>query len=57
MLAGIALGFGLGLAFWYLVAIRPLVNKLTRLRYDGFRPETPMPERPKTVPMPKYNET
>lgn len=49
-LAGCA-GFGLGVTYCQLWVVNPLTEKFIKLRYDGFRPEQPMPEHPKTVPM------
>jgi len=56
LLAGLGLGFGMGQLVQFLIGTLPLVNKIARLRYDGFRPETPMPPRPKTVPLPTVRE-
>ena len=60
VLAGIA-GLGIGVAIGTLTThwfgTKPLVDKIARLRYDGFRPETPIEPRPKTVPSPEHNET
>lgn len=52
---GVGLGIGTLITYWF--AVRPLVVRITNLRYDGFRPETPMPPRPKTVPFPSVNES
>lgn len=54
-----ALGIGvlIGNQLTYWLTTKPLVDKIARLRYDGFRPETPLPERPKTVPYPSVNES
>lgn len=46
--AGIGVFLGNQLTYW--LSTKPLVDKIARLRYDGFRPETPMEPRPKTVP-------
>lgn len=49
LVIGLAVGFGAGLLVMYGIAVRPLVNALMRLRYDGFRPTEPTPPRPKTI--------
>jgi len=54
-LIGIGVVIGNQLTFW--TSVRPLIDKLTKLRYAGFRPEEPIPEHPKTVPFPRPNET
>lgn len=48
LVIGLAIGFGAGVLVMYGIAVRPLVNALMRLRYDGFRP-TELPPRPKTI--------
>lgn len=57
LLGAIALGIGIGTLVTYWLSTKPLVDKISRLRYDGFRPETPVPPRPKTIPLPNVNET
>lgn len=49
LVSAIMFGFGLGILATYLFAIKPLIDKLTNMRYDGFRPVEPI-QRPKTVP-------
>lgn len=56
-LAGLGIGIAVGTLATYWFSTKPLVDKIARLRYDGFRPEQPIPERPKTVPLPEHNET
>ena len=55
--AGLGIGLAAGNLLTYWISVRPLVDKLTKLRYAGFRPETPIEPRPKTVPLPDHNET
>lgn len=56
-LAGAGWGSVVGMLVCYVVTTRPLIAAITRLRYDGFRPEAaPIPQRPKTVPLPPVNE-
>lgn len=57
LLGATSLGIGIGTLVTYWLSTRPLINKIASLRYDGFRPETPVPQRPKTVPIPNINET
>lgn len=47
--AGLGLGLALGTVVMYVLAVRPLVNAFTRMRYDGFKPDV-LPPRPKLVP-------
>lgn len=56
-LAGLGIGLAVGNHWTYWISVRPLIDKIARLRYDGFRPETPLEQRPKTVPLPQVNET
>lgn len=57
-IAGLGIGVAVGTLFTYWFSTKPLVDKLARLRYDGFRPETPIEPRPMTVPPPPdVNET
>lgn len=56
IVAGIGIGFGIGMITMYLIAVKPLVDSMARLRYDGFRPSEPTPPRPRTVPqLNKFN--
>jgi hypothetical protein len=52
--AGFSSGFAAASLVWLFAIVRPNMRAFQRLRYDGFRPETPMPERPKTVPKPNF---
>lgn len=49
LLAGVGLGFGVGVVFLFFAGVKPLVNKIAAMRYDGFRPIEP-PPLPKTRP-------
>jgi hypothetical protein len=57
LLGAVGIGAFLGNQLTYWFTAKPLVDKIARLRYDGFRPETPMEPRPKTVPYPSTNES
>ena len=58
LIGAFGIGIALGNQLTYWLSTKPLVDKIARLRYDGFRPEQPIPERPRTVPLPPApNET
>jgi hypothetical protein len=44
-------GAGLAVLVVYYSIIHPMTKRFERLRYDGFRPEQPVEDRPKTVPI------
>ena len=50
LLAGIGIGFILATLLFLFAFVIPMTESIKRLRYDGFRPEAPMPQRPKTIP-------
>jgi len=52
--AGVGVGVALDGLIWLFAYVRPTNKAFQRLRYDGFRPETPTPPRPKTVPRPPF---
>jgi len=55
-IAGVGFGTSIGVLGAYYIAIRPLMSDIRQMRYQGFRPDLPLPERPKTVPLPFVRE-
>lgn len=55
IIAGAGWGAALACLVGYLLAVKPLILRLSNLRYDGFRGDLPIPRepRPKTVPLPR----
>ena len=50
IIAGLLIGAALGYFSCHFLEVRPLVNKIIKLRYDGYRPMDEAPPRPKTLP-------
>lgn len=52
LIAGTSLGFAIGVLMAYVIGVRPLVNDIRQMRYDGFKTVPPLPPRPKSIPQP-----
>jgi hypothetical protein len=50
-------GSGLGILLTYLLTVRQLISSLNEMRFRGWAVEHPLPERPKTLPMPQEEES
>ena len=50
------MGFGIGGLVTYLVVVKPLIQDIRDMRYKGFVPPLPMPEKPQTVSLPYIRE-
>jgi len=57
ILMGIGVGFGIGVFMTYMMAVRPLVERIVLMRYEGFRGDPPVlhqqPSRAHVPPRPR----